>query len=315
MATPKRHIFRSLNNKLDPADIAMDEMAKAQNVDLDNGGGFARRGGRTSVLTVSDPHSLWSPDDESIALYGQASTLKRFWADATSTDLLTLSNNSTLSFVQVNNVIAFSNDTDIGVVQDGEAALMTTPTEQFKIAMAAGVHLALFNGRLYSLTSDGLYYSDPYTVDQMDERNCLIPLLGTPTMLAALDDGLWVGKGDKAIWLGGRNPEEFTYSEHIDSVVPGTAIVNRTANRFGLKADKKFALWTSSAGICIGANGGSHQVLTESYLAVKQAKAGTAFIREANGLVHYVTSLQDTSTALNQFTPADITVDSQTTGG
>jgi hypothetical protein len=314
-ATPKTYTFRTLNNKVDPASIAADQMTVAENIDLDGVGGFSRRKGRTSVALMSSPHSLWSSEDDAVAFYGYDSTLKRFWSDETSTDLLSLSTDDKISFVQVNNVIVFSNGTDIGYVKDGEAELMPTPTEQFKIAMAAGVFIAFYNGRLYALGHDGLYYSDPYTITQMDERNCIIPLLGAPTMLIALKDGLWVGKDDKVIWLSGGNPEEFTYTEYSDSVVPGTAVVNSSTKRLGLKIEGKFAVWTSDSGICVGANGGAYQIITEDYLAVKKAESGTGFIREANGLVHYITSLQDTSATHNQYTPASITVDSQTTGG
>ena len=315
MARPKRHTFRTLNNKTDPAYLGDDEMSVAENVDLDNQGGFRRRKGRTSVATLTDPHSFWAAPDSSVALYGHSSTLKRFWADESSTSLLTLSNDSTLSFQKVNNLVVFSNGTDIGYVLDGVASLLTTPSEQFKVATAAGKFIALYNGRLFVLNDDGLYYTDPYTIDQMDERNSLIPLLGTPTMLLALDSGLWAGKGDKAIWLGGGNPEEFIYKDHEGQVIAGTGVAHVTPERFGLNVLGKFALWVSSLGVCLGTDSGAMQVLTEDSLAVGSALSGAGIIRKENGLAHYVSVLHDATESPDKFTPATIGVDIQTTNG
>lgn len=315
MASPRRHTFNNLNNRLDPAQLGDDEMSVAENVDLDNRGGFRRRKGRTSVATLTDPHSLWAAPDNSVALYGHGGVLKRFWDDESSTSLLPLSNDSALTFEVVNNLVMFSNGTDIGYVLDGVASLLTAPSEQFKVATAAGDFIALYNGRLFVLNHDGLYYTDPYTVDQMDERNSLIPLLGTPTMLLALDDGLWVGKGDKVIWLGGGNPEEFTYKDKSSAVVAGTGVAHKSAAKFGFNATGRFALWTSSEGICLGTNSGELQVITEATLAVSLAKSGAGIIRNEGGLSHYISALRDTTASPDKFTPVSISVNTQTTGG
>lgn len=315
MANVIRHTFRTLNNRVHPAQLKPDEMATAQNVDLhDDGRSLSRRGGYALALAGSQ-HSLWAHPDGSIALCGESSTLKRFWPDATTDSLLSLSTDERLAFEAVNNVVVFTNNTDIGYVQNGEAALFSAPTEQFKLPVPAGRFLGFYKGRLYVLNDDGLYYTDAYTIDQMDERNCLLPLLGTPTLLAAVDDGIWVGKGDKLIWLAGGNPEEMIYVDNAGTAVPGTLVIVDSEQGYGFKTSGKYALWTSDRGICVGANGGKLEVVTQDYLAPKQAQSGTAVLREQNGEVHYLAALQDTSAARNQFTSPSVTVDSQTTGG
>ena len=314
MAKAKRHTFRTLNNLADPANLKDDEMSVAENVDIRDDSSLSLRRGRTLALSGTQ-HSFWATSDESTALCVEGSTLKQFWANETTTSLLSLSNNDPMAFVEVNNVIVFSNGADIGFVQDGEAQLLSSPTEQFKIATAAGKYLAFYNGRLFILADDGLYYTDPYTIDQMDERNCLIPLLGEPKMLAVTDGGVWLGKGNRTIWLGGGNPEEFTFRDFNDSIVPGTMVAVDSSNKKGFNASGRYAVWASDRGIVLGANDGVPRVLTEEFLAVEQASSGAAVLREQDGMIHYVVALQDTETELNKFTPASITVDSQTTGG
>ena len=310
-----RHSFRTLNNLKDPIDLAPDEMTVAQNVDLHNDGAtISLRPGRVSSL-AGTPHSLWATEDESQAYFCEDSVLKRFWPDGTATTLTTLSTDALVEFEEVNNIIVYTNDTDYGYIQDGSTGSFAAPTTQFKIAPPAGRFLALYNGRLFVLADEGLYYLDPYTADQMDERNCLIPLRGQPKMLKAVDDGLWVSKGDTTVFLRGGNPEEFKYDE-IDSApaIAGTA-VRTLGKKIGRDAASHYVLWASEHGLCLGGNGGSFNNLTEEYLAVKPSQQGAGVLREYAGRVHYLAVLQDTGTEHNQFIDPDITVDSQTTGG
>lgn len=315
MATAIKHTFRTLNNRVDPTELKPDEMAVAQNVDCLDDSSIARRKGRTLVLSASGAHSFWSDPAGEFAFYGESSTLKRFWADGTATTLATLTTDELIDFVAVNNIFVYSSATDIGYISDGVAGAFEAPTDQSKIPTAEGRFVAFYNGRLYTLSETGLYYTDAYAVNQMDERNCLIPLLGEPTMLKPVDDGLWVGKGDKTIWLGGGSPEEFTYREYTDPVVPGTATAHTSPHRIGIKASGKIVLWGSSQGLCVGVNGGGMTVLTEDVLAVKPATQGSAIIREAEGHAHYLVVLKGTGTEYNKFTDAGLTVSSQTIGG
>lgn len=316
MATrPRRHTFRTLNNLKDPTELSDDEMSVAENVNIHDDSSISLRKGRTLALSATAPHSFWAHPDGEAAYFVEGSSLKKFNVDETATVLYALSNNDRMAFEVVNNIVIFANGEDIGYIQEDTAALFDSPTDQHKVAVVTGSFLAFFKGRLYILNEDGLHYTDVNTVDQMDERNNLFPLLGEPTMLAALDNGLWVGKGAKTIWLGGTSPEEFDYHEFDDAIVPGTSVILDSPKRSGFKATGRHAVWVSGGGIVLGTNGGTPTVLTEGTLAVKPSRMGSAILRKQGGLTHFVAALQDTDTEDNKFTPAAITVDSQTTGG
>jgi len=316
MAAPRRHTFRTLNNLKDVYELAPDEMSVAKNVDLhDDKHSVSRRPGFTKVLSAS-AHSFWATSDGSLALFGDGSSLKRFWPDGTVTTLVAdLGSSDPIAFAEINNIVVYSNGSAIGLVQNGEASPLSTPTKQHKIPVVAGRFLEFYNGRMFVLNEDGLYYTDAYDIEQMDERNCLIPFLGKSNMLASVDDGLWASQGDKTFFLKGGNPEEFEYIE-VDTVgaVAGTA-VKTTGKKLLLDNAGKYVIWASPNGLCLGGNSGAFRNLTEDFLAVKPAQRGAGVLRESNGMMHYIAVLQDTEAERNKFTDPNIVLDSQTVGG
>jgi len=303
--------FKTINNRLDPIQLAPDEMSVAENIVIGDDNSISRRQGRTLSVATENPHSLWSSSDGENTYYVASGMLMRLYGDMTTTAVGMLSYDEPLSYEPVNNIVVVSNGLEIKFInKSDELHDFSTPDENHKIALRPGRFIAFFRGRLYVLCDEGLYYSDPYAVQQMDERSCLIPLEGEPTMLIALDDCLWVGKGDKTIRILGKNPEEFTYKEFSSKVVPYSAKAIDRTSRFKLSSDGRFCVWTSADGICIGSNSGKYSLVTEEFLSVKKADFAASFIREEQGMAHYITSLHGTTTPRNQFDPASIEVNS-----
>ncbi len=92
------------------------DLAIAQNVDIDNSGGIARRPGYAN-LNAAPSHSLYS--DGTTGLIVSDSVLNLINQDYSYTPLLQLKSNGRISFVKVNDRIYFSSETDSGVYENG----------------------------------------------------------------------------------------------------------------------------------------------------------------------------------------------------
>jgi hypothetical protein len=315
MARSQTIVFKTLNNRVDPATIDQEEMSVAENIDIHDDFSISMRDGQSSSYSSSGSHSAWNTKDEKSLFFCEDAFLMKFDSTDGVSVIASLTTNDPVSFTEVNDIIVYSNNTDIGFIKDGTAFEFDAPVPAFKIPMAAGRFITFYKTRLYALTEDGLYFSDPYAVNQMDERNCLIPLLGVPAMLEALDDCLWIGKGFKTIVITGKEPNDFEYRDYTSAVVPGSAVQSDIPNAYGTEVVGRYAIWTSDAGICLGSNGGAFKLITEDFLAVKKAMFGAGTIRRKGGLAHYVVVLKDLKPEDNKFQDESIEIITETEGG
>lgn len=303
--------FKTVNNRLDPALVKADEMVVAENIEILDDNSIRRRKGRSLFLSASSPHSLWSTDDEEFTYFVEAGVLKRITVEGV-VSLGLLATDDYLDYQKINNIVVFSSEKQIGYIGANQSIYsFVVDGQNHKINIVPGKFIAFYRGRLYVLNDAGIYYSDPYAIQQMDERSCLIPLLGEPRMLIALDDCLWVGKGDKVIRITGLSPDEFSYKEFSSKVVPYSAKTMNRMPRMKQEEKGRFCLWVSDDGICKGTNSGEYSLVTEDFLVVKQADLASAFIREESGMAHYIVSLKGAGSTRNQFDPLSISVDSE----
>jgi hypothetical protein len=309
--------FGGVNNRLDPAvlgrienprDPVLTELVEAVNVDLGDRMEAVVRPGYLRKVSGA-PHSGWATADGSRAYCVEAGVLKQFLGTSVTT-LLPLSTNDPCVFEEVNNVIVFTNGTDIGLVDAAGAYLFTTPSGQFKRPMPAGQALAFYGGCLWVARQNVLTRSDPYDIEQADERLADIPLSGIVTLLAAVDDGLWVGYGGVTAFLKGGDA---AYAE----IVPYNAIIGTAcrgkAEWFGAEGFAgNVVVWRSSRGVCLGGAGGRFANLSEEQVAMSTGDAGAATLRHFQGRVHYVSAVRGAAAAHNAFVPEELSVNSVT---
>lgn len=301
--------FKGMNNVSDPADVAapdksertrvFTEGVKLQNVDPDNKGGFATRLGYTELLSgnyraaYSDGKKCFVVKDNGIYSFnGTGITL-----------ITTLSTATTpVAFAAVNDVVVYSNGSDFGVIEDGQAFSATAPTEPFMHKMIAGTVMAYMNPYLLVGVGNILYRSEPFMCDQMDERHNIMEVLPDAlNMVLPVDDGCYIITEGGTWWRGGTTDADTSLRLLAGyGGVFGTGITT-TAEK--LKATKAVSgtvvVWLSTQGICTGANGGHFINHSDETVAVAVGASGAAVLREHDGLIHYVVSTDNSNAAFN----------------
>lgn len=111
--------FKGIRNDVLPQRFGLADLAVAQNVDIDESGGIARRTGRVSKY-AGVTHSLWS--DGALCLFMEGSSLKQLKTDYTAVVLRTgLSVLPSMRYQKVNDEIYFANGTERGMLDHGTA--------------------------------------------------------------------------------------------------------------------------------------------------------------------------------------------------
>lgn len=161
--------------------------------------------------------------------------------------------------------------------------------------------LEFYNGRVYNLiSSEGkavLYFSDMWSADSMDERKCILAVFeSTPTMLSRTDDGLVVGTQNQIVYLQGNDPVGGSFKQTIVALYG--AITNTVVRINGDKIESakmqgRVSVFTTKQGICVVGNGGSFINLSLTNFSFPWSNQGAAFIREQEGQVYYVVSMNN----------------------
>lgn len=111
--------FSGLRNDRPVERFESGDLSVAQNIDIDNSGAISRRSGYT-LRSAGAKHSLWSSDDEALALYVDGTTLVRLNADMSSTVLMTgLTANLPMAYWKALDRVYFTNGQQSGVLDNG----------------------------------------------------------------------------------------------------------------------------------------------------------------------------------------------------
>lgn len=304
--------FVGMNNVTDPAylDLTKGECELLVNVDPNNRGGFVTRKGYTQVNALST-HSGWG---NGIDAYYVSEAILYHFDGTTSTAVTILNSDSRVVFEQVNDVVAFWSVTDKGILRGRTLIPQEIPKGKFKIPSPCGHMITYFNGRLYIANGSDLYCTDSFdpTLNKCDERRYLVFSLDSAiTLLAFVDDGIYVGSSKEIAFLNGTDPYGSGFKvERVSNygAIPHTAIKTTGSYVPASQLTGSIVIFTSEHGICVGGNGGNLINLSLNVFSFPQAENGCAFLREQNGLYHYVTRLSS-DTPSNVYTKPLIDVD------
>lgn len=282
----------SESTRLTPVPIAHEyvyPLLQANNVEIDDTGGISSRSGYGTAGTGGvDIHSMWS--DNTTCLYVDGTTLYQMNADYTTLTLRAeLTRGVRMSYAPFNDRIYYTNDHEIGYIKNQANSLLSDPGREFKMPLPAGQFIEYYRGCLYVACGDTLYISDPLC-DYFDIRTGYKLFASRITLLRAVDDGLYVAD-DKTYFIRGKANEDF----ERDEVYPARAIPFTDIRIVGKYIDDgllgNVAMWTAENGICLGDNSGQVKNLTEARYTFTSHGQGTGFLREKNGVRHYVNSL------------------------
>jgi hypothetical protein len=281
-------------------DLGKGECAKLENVDILNGS-VKRRQGYTEV-SLGNCHSGWSHPTKEEGYYVKDDTL--FLFDGVSHISIVSVTGPRCCFCQVNDLVIYSDGTDIGAIKGGAVVSVPVPIEDYKIPLIGGQCLEFFNGVLYIGSGTTIYKSDPYSLF-MDSRFCVESDFDSRvTMIKAVDAGLYVSTELETFFL----TDELRVLADYGCIL-GTDITIKAEN-IKNGGEGTGVLWCSLRGVCFGDNTGNFTNITQENYNFDYGAVGGALLRFRDGHIHYLASTFKENTRFNPFIQPVLDVDS-----
>jgi hypothetical protein len=162
--------------------------------------------------------------------------------------------------------------------------------------------VALFNGYALVAVDDVLYPSEPHALELFDLRKG--KRMGARiTLVACMTDGVYCCTDESNLWLGGKDPSQWTYQEMSNyGAVPGS-LAYATQSQLGKGGGTgNVAFWMSTVGtVCEGADGGAWRDITGVRYSFPKGDRGAGLVRRHRGLQQYVGVMRGVTTAGNSF--------------
>lgn len=262
---------------------------EADNVDIDDNGKIHRRDGYVEqLLNSATVHSLWADGD--LALYVDNNVLFKLDRDLNPVGLIYgVDPTDRMSYVRVFQEVYFANNSIVGYIVNGFPYPFPEPNKHFKIKMLGGHILEYYNNRLYASQGPNLIYSDATVLKQMDKRKNALAFPGHITMVKSVADGLYVSAGEHTIFCKGTGPQDFTYTQVMDSgAVDGTAISVDGDDIGKGKYQGKTVYFIADGTIYKGLPGGLVTQLQDGLFFMDNLERGAAILKYDHGYSQYV---------------------------
>lgn len=214
------------------------------------------------------------------------------------------------------------------VVLNGQtAASYGGSGEEFGVALTTqhagppppGTMVRSFNGHMYVVQGDTVWFSDPYDLELFRPASSFLRFPGPLAVFESVQGGLFVATVDVlgddpntfgATWyLSGMRPDQLASRQVLDyGAVPGTDVKTQAAyfespregevaGEFGGTA----VVWTTRHGVVVGFDGGSVKNMTEVRYSFPDAQRGAGMVRQTRGYVQYVVVVRGAGAANNEF--------------
>lgn len=169
--------------------------------------------------------------------------------------------------------------------------------------------LEAYNGRIYMARGKYLWATELFRYHYVDRTANFMQFEHDITLLAAMDDGIYVGTTGGLYFLKGRMLKEFALSKLVDDpVLPGSGVWVPTDMVHPQAANGPIptglsAVVMTEAGVCACMDGGTVYNLTQGRVALPRAVSAAALFRQQDGANTYiaVTDSRGTPTAAVQF--------------
>lgn len=180
----------------------------------------------------------------------------------------------------------------------------------------AGNIVRYFNGTMYVVAGDVVYFSDAYNPELFRIGENFLRFPGQVALFECVKNGIFVATTDiegddpetaaMTWYLAGGSPADFDSTIVFDyGAIPNTAAKCTAALITSPEASEttkigEAIVWTSRHGVCVGYNGGSANNLTESQYSFPYAQRGAGIVRQHRGFVQYLNVLRGSGSANNQ---------------
>lgn len=166
-------------------------------------------------------------------------------------------------------------------------------TTQFMQHAPAGQIVKHFSGVFYVAYENFIFYSDTLGFELFDLRNYL-PFDSVVTMIAPVQDGMFIGTQKKIHFLAGRDPKTSQLSTKAEfGVLPNSMSLVPTIEVAGLEnAPQEYApMFVSTDGICIGISGGTLINLNEANFRLEASGSAATIFRKSQGIDQFIASI------------------------
>lgn len=306
------YTFKTMNNKTDISRLSIEagECAAIVNTIPTSKGYAYQRKGYTRISSTPTYHA-WSNGSDA---YFVQNDILHYFDGATTTAITSVSPSNISDYVQVNNVVIFSNGIDYLVLDKALLITLETPTEEYKTQPIAGTSLEFYNGRVYIAKDNTLYCTDTFNVGQMDIRQCVVASYeDNITMIRRVDDGIYVSTTNELFFLQADEPTKSEgYNQELlanTGCIPGT-VIRTNGDAFPVAQMKgSLIVFSTNIGVFVCGNGGTYSNLSFDKVSYNYADSGASIYFDFNGEHYYLTSFAGTNAAINQFTIPSFEVD------
>jgi len=264
----------------------IDFISAGSNIDINNLGNWSRRGGFLKRYSGT-PHSF---DQDGHGYFVEAGVLKKYNDVAhTASTIATLTSNNKMWYRKVLDKLFCSNAVDIGYVKQDVYTAFPNTTEPFKSRMLPGHVIEYYHNRLYTANHEGITYSDAGNLYVIDIRGFRMRMATEPTLLASVDDGLYISNGERIMFWKGNDPNEMEQIVVADygAIKWSQVHAERLLVNIGLKTN--VVLFNTTQGMCIGGAGGELVNLTIDKMESDSYLHGASLFRVNNNIPQFLT--------------------------
>lgn len=300
--------FAGLRNNVAPERLKTEDLQAAVNVDIDDAGQLRRRRGKTLKI-AGDFHSVTTLPRGTLAVKdGSIGWVLPGYAFVT---LQSGIGPEPVAALQIGDEVYYSSTTNAGIIHADDAveawALSASATQWLSPVGAptgtAGAisgklispppmasDMTAYHGRIYLAVGKILWATELYLYRFVDRTKGFIPFETEITMVAAVDDGIYVGTKQgifflKGAFSSGMKLEKLTGAAAIRGFaasVPGNKVIPQRYQ--GTVPESTAVVFMSSEGICAGFNGGQLFNLTHEKLEFPAMSSAAVLYREQDGV-------------------------------
>jgi hypothetical protein len=293
--------FDGLDNVNTGQEVGWQRLKEALNIDLTRSDKPRRRSGQT-LITASNYVSVWSQGDDCLALDASGTVHQlddAFASIATYTQLVNYGPHFKLRAYRILDDIIFSNGTAVGLLNAAtqeEKAFDTSDygdrTFDYSTPVAFN-DIELFAGRCYYGIRNYLYYSVVFGYFKLRLGKDYFRFPDTITMVAQVENGLFVGTLEKTYFLSNRDPKQASLIQ-VDNtgVIEGTKTYVAGSLVGEGESTELLPVWSTTTGFCVGLPNGQVNRVTQKYVTLPQGGLGSAMFRNENGQNHIVSVIQ-----------------------
>lgn len=302
--------FSGIRNTVSAERLAIGELERGINIDIDDAGQVRRRRGYAR-RALGHYHSLRQIAGQHLVVKnGMLGTLDFAY---NFTPLLQVGP-ETVRYVAVGDTIYFASDVVNGKIMQGNVvpwgsqsgtgqwvSPVMRPTETLGLvsgrmltAPPMASALEVYKGRIYLAAGRVLWATELYLYDLVDKTKNFLTFEDDLTMIAAVTNGIYIGTASQLLFLQGTFTKGMQMSVIMETGVIADSLVTVPYSkavpqaRQGPVPEGYGPMFMTNAGICVALDGGTVYNLTQDHVVFPDAVRAAALYREDQGANAYV---------------------------